>query len=217
MRSILRIAPLALAALLAANAAVAEPIGSHWQLTPFGGFTLFDPKLRFPGSNLPLTDDLYVGGGPCRRPPGCSHAARLPRRRCPEPGSLERLRPPNPPAPPPNAADPPAAWGRDRGGRACQPEEAPALRGIRQRDGIDSPRRPRQTRRGCRRPRDRVGGSDRDFEGTPNDDRRCCSRRRHRYGTSRCRGAALERAPSAGRTCRNLQCRQRSGLARAPL
>ena len=62
MRSILRIAPLALAALLAANAAVAEPIGSHWQLTPFGGFTLFDPKLRFPGSNLPLTDDLYVGG-----------------------------------------------------------------------------------------------------------------------------------------------------------
>jgi len=62
MRSILRIAPLALAALLAANAAVAEPIGSHWQLTPFGGFTLFDPKLRYPGSNLPLTDDLYVGG-----------------------------------------------------------------------------------------------------------------------------------------------------------
>ena len=62
MRSILRIAPLALAALLAANAAVAEPIGSHWQLTPIGGFTLFDPKLRFPGSNLPLTDDLYVGG-----------------------------------------------------------------------------------------------------------------------------------------------------------
>ncbi len=62
MRSILRIAPLALAALFAANAAVAEPIGSHWQLTPIGGFTLFDPKLRFPGSNLPLTDDLYVGG-----------------------------------------------------------------------------------------------------------------------------------------------------------
>lgn len=62
MRSILRIAPLALAALIAASVAVAEPIGSHWQITPFGGFTLFDPKLRFPGSNVPLTDDLYVGG-----------------------------------------------------------------------------------------------------------------------------------------------------------
>ncbi len=52
----------ALVALLAAGAAVAEPIGSHFQLTPFGGYTIFDPKLRYPGSNHPLTDDLYVGG-----------------------------------------------------------------------------------------------------------------------------------------------------------
>src|SRR5260370_12614683 len=53
---------LALAALLAAGVAVAEPLGSHWELTPFGGFTMFDGKMRFPGSNLPVTDDLHVGG-----------------------------------------------------------------------------------------------------------------------------------------------------------
>ena len=62
MRARLWFALHVLAALLAAGAAVAEPIGSHFQLTPFGGFTMFDPKLRYPGSNAPLTDDLYVGG-----------------------------------------------------------------------------------------------------------------------------------------------------------
>ncbi len=62
MRHRLRFVPLALLALLAAGVATAEPLGSHWELTPFGGFTMFDGKLRFPGSNLPLTDDLHVGG-----------------------------------------------------------------------------------------------------------------------------------------------------------
>ena len=62
MRHRLRFAPLVLAATLAAGVAAAEPIGSHWELTPFGGFTMFDGNLRFPGSNLPITDDLHVGG-----------------------------------------------------------------------------------------------------------------------------------------------------------
>ena len=61
MRHRLRFALPLLAALLAASAAVAEPIGSHFEFTPFGGFTILDGKTRFPGSNLPLTDDLHVG------------------------------------------------------------------------------------------------------------------------------------------------------------
>ena len=61
MRVRLWLLPLLLAA-CTAGAAVAEPIGGHWELSPFGGFTLFDPKLRYPGSNLPLADDLYLGG-----------------------------------------------------------------------------------------------------------------------------------------------------------
>jgi OOP family OmpA-OmpF porin len=62
MRHHLRFVTLILAALLAAGGALAEPIGSHWEFTPFGGFTMFDGKLNFPGSNLPVTDDLHVGG-----------------------------------------------------------------------------------------------------------------------------------------------------------
>ncbi|MBI5171131.1 MAG: OmpA family protein [Candidatus Eisenbacteria bacterium] len=62
MRARLWFALHVLTALLAAGAAVAEPIGSHFQLTPFGGYTMFDPKLRYPSSNAPLSDDLYVGG-----------------------------------------------------------------------------------------------------------------------------------------------------------
>jgi len=62
MRARLWIVPLALAALFAAGASVAEPLGSHWEISPFGGFTIFDPKLRFPGSNAPVSDDLYIGG-----------------------------------------------------------------------------------------------------------------------------------------------------------
>jgi outer membrane protein OmpA-like peptidoglycan-associated protein len=37
---------LAVAALLAARPAAAEPIGSHLEITPLGGFMLFDPQLR---------------------------------------------------------------------------------------------------------------------------------------------------------------------------
>ncbi len=62
MRARLWFVPLALAALCVAGAALAEPLGPHVQFTPFGGFTIFDSKLRFPGSNNPLTDNLYVGG-----------------------------------------------------------------------------------------------------------------------------------------------------------
>ena len=62
MRARLWFVPLALVAALASGAAKAEPIGPHWQFTPFGGFTIFDSKLRFPGSNLPVADNLHVGG-----------------------------------------------------------------------------------------------------------------------------------------------------------
>ena len=61
MRHRLRFAALALAAMSFAGLAAAEPIGSHWELTPFAGYTIFDGKLRFPGSNLPLTDNLNAG------------------------------------------------------------------------------------------------------------------------------------------------------------
>ena len=60
MRHRLRFAALALAAMSFAGLAAAEPIGSHWELTPFAGYTMFDGKLRFPGSNLPLTDNLLL-------------------------------------------------------------------------------------------------------------------------------------------------------------
>src|SRR5262249_28175552 len=60
MRQRLRFA-LPVALLLVAAPGLAEPIGSHWEVTPFGGFTIFDGKMRFPGSNLPVTDDLHVG------------------------------------------------------------------------------------------------------------------------------------------------------------
>ena len=62
MRHRSRFVPLALVVLLAAGTAAAEPLGSHWEFTPFGGFTMFDGKLRFRGSTVPVTDDLHVGG-----------------------------------------------------------------------------------------------------------------------------------------------------------
>ena len=61
MRHRLRFASLALAATLFAGLAVAEPLGSHWELTPFAGFTIFDGKQLYPGSYLPLTDNVNVG------------------------------------------------------------------------------------------------------------------------------------------------------------
>jgi OOP family OmpA-OmpF porin len=61
MRSRLRFAGVVVVALLAARAALAEPIGPHFQLTPVGGFTVFDGDFRYPGANS-LTDDIYAGG-----------------------------------------------------------------------------------------------------------------------------------------------------------
>jgi len=60
MRSRLVVAGITLAALLAAGRAPAEPLGSHFQLTPIAGYTLFDGAYRYPGTN-PLADDLYAG------------------------------------------------------------------------------------------------------------------------------------------------------------
>ena len=62
MRHRLRFVLPVLAALLVAGVTAAEPLGSHWELTPFLGYTIFDGKMRFPGSDLPVTDDLNVGG-----------------------------------------------------------------------------------------------------------------------------------------------------------
>jgi OOP family OmpA-OmpF porin len=62
MRHRLRFVLPVLAALLVAGVTAAEPLGSHWELTPFFGYTIFDGKMRFPGSDLPVTDDLNVGG-----------------------------------------------------------------------------------------------------------------------------------------------------------
>ncbi|OGF04780.1 MAG: hypothetical protein A2W00_00640 [Candidatus Eisenbacteria bacterium RBG_16_71_46] len=60
MRPRLRLALVVFAAIFVASAAAAEPIGSHFTLTPFGGYTIFDGNLRFNGQ--PLRDDLYAGG-----------------------------------------------------------------------------------------------------------------------------------------------------------
>jgi hypothetical protein len=88
MRHRLRFAALALAAMSFAGLAAAEPIGSHWELTPFAGYTMFDGKLRFPGSNLPLTDNLNAGvrfacspsrGTASKAPPGSHPRARTSR------------------------------------------------------------------------------------------------------------------------------------------
>ena len=56
-----RSAAFALVTMLAANAAVAEPLGSYFTLTPFAGYTTFDARLLYPGVS-PLSDDLYAGG-----------------------------------------------------------------------------------------------------------------------------------------------------------
>jgi outer membrane protein OmpA-like peptidoglycan-associated protein len=61
MRRLVPTTALALGMLLAgAQWAGAEPIGSHFELTPFGGYTIFDGD-GYQGTGS-LTDDLYVGG-----------------------------------------------------------------------------------------------------------------------------------------------------------
>ena len=47
--------------LLAAQVASAEPRGSHFTITPFGGFTKYDANFTYPTLN-PLTDIAYMGG-----------------------------------------------------------------------------------------------------------------------------------------------------------
>ena len=47
--------------LLAAQVAVAEPLGSHFTFTPIGGITMYDGTFTYPSSN-PLTDIAYMGG-----------------------------------------------------------------------------------------------------------------------------------------------------------
>jgi len=52
---------LTLAALLAAGPVAAEPLGSHFEITPYGGFTIFDAKLKNV-TGAPLRDAVYMGG-----------------------------------------------------------------------------------------------------------------------------------------------------------
>ncbi len=61
MRDRLGSALLALAALAVATVAAAEPLGSYFTLTPFGGYTTFDADLAFPDT-LALKDEIYAGG-----------------------------------------------------------------------------------------------------------------------------------------------------------
>src|SRR5262245_51737653 len=56
-----RYALLTALALLAAQVATAEPLGPHFTLTPFGGYTMWDGSFRYP-QLYPLTDIVYAGG-----------------------------------------------------------------------------------------------------------------------------------------------------------
>ena len=60
MHARLRSALLAIT-LLAAQVATAEPLGPHFTITPFGGFTMYDQNFNYPSVN-PLTDITYMGG-----------------------------------------------------------------------------------------------------------------------------------------------------------
>ncbi len=51
---------LALAAALAAGPVAAEPLGSHVEVTPFGGFTIFDARLKT-DTGAPVRDAVHVG------------------------------------------------------------------------------------------------------------------------------------------------------------
>jgi outer membrane protein OmpA-like peptidoglycan-associated protein len=61
MRSRLRFALLTVALMALPAAAPAEPTGSYFEITPFGGFTFFDGDIRA-HIGAPLTDDIYFGG-----------------------------------------------------------------------------------------------------------------------------------------------------------
>ena len=61
MRARLGYALFAAAAMLAAQVATAEPIGRHFTVTPFGGFTIYDGDFRYP-KLYPITDNVYAGG-----------------------------------------------------------------------------------------------------------------------------------------------------------
>ena len=50
----------AVAALLAARPAAAEPIGPHLEITPIGGYTLFDAQFK-PAGGVGLRDAVYAG------------------------------------------------------------------------------------------------------------------------------------------------------------
>jgi outer membrane protein OmpA-like peptidoglycan-associated protein len=56
----LRVAALTLIALLFAARVPAEPLGSHLEVTPFGGFTVFDSQFSPTGAG-PLRDAVYSG------------------------------------------------------------------------------------------------------------------------------------------------------------
>jgi len=60
MHARLRSALLAVS-LIAAQAATAEPLGPHFTITPFGGFTMYDASFTYPTLN-PLTNIAYMGG-----------------------------------------------------------------------------------------------------------------------------------------------------------
>jgi len=61
MRARFGLLGLALVALCATERVAAEPTGSYGYLIPYGGYTLFDGTLRYPGAH-PLANDLNLGG-----------------------------------------------------------------------------------------------------------------------------------------------------------
>ena len=60
MRARVPLAVAVLAATLLAQPATTDPVGGHFQITPFAGYTVFDGDLRLNGHSL--KDDLYFGG-----------------------------------------------------------------------------------------------------------------------------------------------------------
>ena len=61
MEARIRLALFAATGLLAAQVAIAEPLGPHFTITPFGAFTIFDGDFKYP-VNYPLKDNIYAGG-----------------------------------------------------------------------------------------------------------------------------------------------------------